>query len=154
MSKILLERVEDVIKTQRYNALAFLELYEEASKIVHPHHEIICQISKWLLPIFCRERGKTTQDFPIDRLNLKRKLALEQIKVTEAINPGVNKVRGKLEKCRRFLLEFPTHFAYFYPFFFQENFCSNISTQPSTSSWRITTRVESDPNSSLANSRN
>ena len=128
------ERIAEACRNERYNPLPFLELYQEASTLVHPNHQIICEISKWLLPIFCRSRGKITSDFPRDQLNLKRKLALNQVKVTDAINPGVSKVKGKtmsksnsivelrqvwnwfsdtVQKNMSYLMEFPTHFAYF-----------------------------------------
>ena len=116
----------------RYSIPAYLALLSEASACgLHPQHSLNCQISTWLLPIFCRcearskkdkivanlksnfnhfdlfrfiylfllvsfcrERSKTLSDFPVQDVELKRKLAKDHVSAISKIAPGVTKARG------------------------------------------------------------
>ena len=89
-----LEKVLSAAKDSRYDVEVFLNVYEEARKVVHPQNEIICEIAKWLLPILCRDKVKPTSEFPRSQLEFKRNLALEQVRVSETIQPGHNKCKG------------------------------------------------------------
>ena len=45
----------------RYNVVLWLELLDLALTRVHPHHEVVIEIAKFLVPILCRGPGQTTE---------------------------------------------------------------------------------------------
>ena len=79
----------------RYDIKKYIAIYLKAIKVVHPQHEIICEIAKWLLPIFCRGPGLTVSQFSEEDFDLKHKLCLNYLRVVDKIKPGMNKIRGK-----------------------------------------------------------
>ena len=79
----------------RYDIKKYAAIYLKAITVVHPQHEIICEIAKWLLPIFCRGPGLTVSHFSEEDFDLKHKLCLNYLRVVDKIKPGLNKIRGK-----------------------------------------------------------
>ena len=89
----------DISINHRYDAEKYLEIYHEAAQLVHPQHEIICEIAKWLVPIFCRTvPGRITlNDYPLEDVILKKKLCDSYLNVMKQIKPGMNRMLGKLK---------------------------------------------------------
>ncbi len=48
----------------RYNVELWLELKSRADQVLHPQHEVLCEVAKWLLPVLCRAPNQTLTDFP------------------------------------------------------------------------------------------
>ena len=48
----------------RYNVGAWLGLKSRADHVLHPQHEVLCELAKWLLPVLCRAPNQTLADFP------------------------------------------------------------------------------------------
>ena len=90
-----LDQVTKMIMNDRYDIKKYIAIYLKAIKVVHPQHEIICEIAKWLLPIFCRGPGLTVSHFSEEDFDLKHKLCLNYLRVVDNIKPGLNKIRGK-----------------------------------------------------------
>ena len=86
--------LDNLVANHRYDVDMYLDLLNDAIKVLHPHHEIICDIAKWLVPIYCR--GKLLHEFPLEDLILKRQLCLYQLEVLDKVNPGLTKTKGKL----------------------------------------------------------
>ena len=95
ISFIFLDQVTKMIMNDRYDIKKYIAIYLKAIKVVHPQHEIICEIAKWLLPIFCRGPGLTVSHFSEEDFDLKHKLCLNYLRVVDKIKPGLNKIRGK-----------------------------------------------------------
>ena len=91
---IIAEEVEGTARDHRYDVKAFLELYDKAAQKLHPNNEVMCEIRKWLIPIFCRAPGKKFEDFSLSDLRLKQTMCINQIGVFEKIFPGLSKERG------------------------------------------------------------
>ena len=90
-----LDQITKIIMNDRYDIKKYVAIYLKAIKVVHPQHEIICEIAKWLLPIFCRGPGLTVSHFSEEDFDLKHKLCLNYLRVVDKIKPGLNKIRGK-----------------------------------------------------------
>ena len=90
-----LDQITKIIMNDRYDIKKYAAIYLKAIKVVHPQHEIICEIAKWLLPIFCRGPGLTVSHFSEEDFDLKHKLCLNYLRVVDKIKPGLNKIRGK-----------------------------------------------------------
>ena len=95
ISFIFLDQITRIIMNDRYDIKKYIAIYLKAIKVVHPQHEIICEIAKWLLPIFCRGPGLTVSHFSEEDFDLKHKLCLNYLRVVDKIKPGLNKIRGK-----------------------------------------------------------
>ena len=79
----------------RYNTKKFLALFHDAIKLLHPQHDIICEISRWMIPIFCRGiGGEPLRDFPVEDMALKQKLCIYHLNVLKRVNPGISKMTG------------------------------------------------------------
>ncbi len=50
--------------TCRYNVELWLGLKSRADLVLHPQHEVLCEVAKWLLPVLCRAPNQTLADFP------------------------------------------------------------------------------------------
>ena len=57
--------------------------------------EIISEIAKWLVPIFCRGKGLTLDDFSEEEVSLKKKLCESYLSTMKMVKPGFNKMAGK-----------------------------------------------------------
>ena len=86
----------DVSINHRYDAQKYLEVYQEALQVVHPQHEIMCEIAKWLVPIMCRTVPGTItlNDYPEDDIALKRNLCLHYLNVMKKVKPGLSRMLG------------------------------------------------------------
>ena len=91
----LLEKVKALASTDRYNVPAWLALEEEVSRVVHPQHEVRCELAKWLVPILARAPGTPTTAFPEHQVRLKLDLAQALLAVLEIVEPGFSKSRAK-----------------------------------------------------------
>ena len=83
-----------VVEEDRYNVDKYLGILSEAIQVFHPQHAVICDISMWLVPIFCR--GRPVHLFPVQELALKRQLCQLQLAVQSEINPGLNRAKGSI----------------------------------------------------------
>lgn len=59
----IINDTKDVIKKQKYDA--WLKLENVSLKLVHPQHEVMLEIIKWLVPVLCRGPHQSLSDFPI-----------------------------------------------------------------------------------------
>ena len=91
----LLEKVKSLATTDRYNIPAWLALEEEVSRVVHPQHEVRCELAKWLVPILARAPGTPTTAFPEKQVRLKLNLAQALLAVLQIVEPGYSKSRAK-----------------------------------------------------------
>ena len=93
---IFIDRVTDISINHRYDAQKYLEVYQEALQVVHPQHEIMCEIAKWLVPIMCRTVPGTItlNDYPEDDITLKKNLCLHYLNVTKKVKPGLSRMLG------------------------------------------------------------
>ncbi len=83
------------MRDRRYDLPAFLSLRSEASRLVHPRHEAMCEIAKWALPIMCRRPGEMTPEGASrESLQIKRTMAEDYLFVLERISPGISKMKG------------------------------------------------------------
>ena len=91
----LLEKVKSLATTDRYNIPAWLALEEEVGRVVHPQHEVSCELAKWLVPILVRAPGTPTNSFPDHQVRLKLDLAQALLAVLKIVEPGYSKSRVK-----------------------------------------------------------
>ena len=74
---------------------AWLKLEKSALKLVHPHHEVMLEITKWMLPILCRGPNQPTSKFPASKVQKKLELAKRYFSVLSVVEPGYSKPRVK-----------------------------------------------------------
>ncbi len=55
----------------RYNVAQWLRLKSRADQVLHPQHEVLCEVAKWLLPVLCRAPNQTLADFPRQLVHTK-----------------------------------------------------------------------------------
>ena len=91
----LLDKVKTLSVSDRYNIPAWLALEEELRKVVHPQHEVRCDLAKWLVPILARAPGTPTTAFPDHQIELKLDLAQALLAVLQIVEPGFSKARVK-----------------------------------------------------------
>ena len=91
----LLDKVKTLSISDRYNIPAWLALEEEVRKVVHPQHEVRCDLAKWLVPILARAPGTPTTAFPDHQIELKLDLAQALLAVLQIVEPGFSKARVK-----------------------------------------------------------
>ncbi len=112
------DRVIEVSSNHRYDLDAMLALHDEASKLVHPNHHVLCDLAKWIAPIYCRfptpcfhfkmvtmnslsyvcncrGRGQTIEDFSREDLERKRDMCRRQADVLQMVSPGMTTPWGK-----------------------------------------------------------
>jgi len=89
-------KINQIIKTDRYNIDIWIPFLEIALKVVHPQHEAIIEIAKFLVPVLCRAPNKRTSDFPIQLIKRKLELAQWHLNVTNIVDPGYSKPRVKV----------------------------------------------------------
>ena len=92
----LTDRLTDISINHRYDTNRYLEIYHEALQVVHPQHEIMCEIAKWLVPIFCRTvpGSITLNDYPQEDVILKKKLCQNYLNVIKKVKPGLSRMLG------------------------------------------------------------
>ena len=97
---VSVEKLHSGIKTItdncRYSADTWLSFLDTALTIVHPQHEVIVEISKFLLPIMCRGPGQRTDDFPLSLVKRKLELVKSTLNVLNVLDPGYSKARVKV----------------------------------------------------------
>ena len=74
----------------------FLSLLDEASNLFHPNHEVISDLSVWLVPILCRCVSKLNETLSVSELLLKRDLCKNMLQVLDRVSPGINRRRGQI----------------------------------------------------------
>ena len=98
--KLILEEmfaeITKLIKTNRYNTELWLTFLDTALSVVHPQHEVIIEIAKFLVPVLCRAPGRRTSDFPLSLVRKKLELARWYLNVTNIVDPGYSKQRVKV----------------------------------------------------------
>ena len=99
MSLIILQltdRLTDISINHRYDTNRYLEIYHEALQVVHPQHEIMCEIAKWLVPIMCRTvpGAITLNDYPEHDITLKKNLCFNYLNVMKKVKPGLSRMLG------------------------------------------------------------
>ena len=96
---VSLEKLDSGIKTItdncKYSVDMWLKLLDLALTVVHPQHEIIVQIAKFLIPIMCRGPGQKTEDFPLNLVRRKLELVQSAMNVLNVLDPGYSKARVK-----------------------------------------------------------
>lgn len=88
--------IKTIIDNNRYDANMWLQMLDMSLKIVHHHHDVVTEISKFLIPILCRGPGVKTDDFPLSLVRRKLELATWQMEVLDVIDPGYSKSRAKI----------------------------------------------------------
>ena len=96
----MIDRVTDININHRYETNRYLEIYHEALQVVHPQHEIMCEIAKWLVPIFCRTvpGSITLNDYPGHEIVLKKELCHNYLNVLKKVKPGLSRILGRRKK--------------------------------------------------------
>merc|ERR1711892_151408 len=88
--------IHKLIKTDRYNTELWLALLDSALSVVHPQHEVVIEIAKFLVPVLCRAPNRRTSGFPIELVRRKLELAGWYLNVTNVVDPGYSKQRVKV----------------------------------------------------------
>ena len=91
----IIKDTNKVIKNQKHNVNAWLKLEKSALKLVHPQHEVMLEIAKWMLPILCRGPNQPTSKFPPSKVEKKLDLAQRYFSVLSVVEPGYSKPRVK-----------------------------------------------------------
>ena len=91
----IIKDTNNVIKKQKHNVNAWLKLEKSALKLVHPQHEVMLEIAKWMLPILCRGPNQPTSKFPPSKVQKKLDLAKRYFSVLSVVEPGYSKPRVK-----------------------------------------------------------
>jgi len=92
----IIDATKDIIDKQRNNVDKWLELEKSSLKLVHPQHEVMLEITKWLVPVLCRGPNQVTSEFPISLVRRKLKLAQSYLSVLDVVEPGFSKLRAKV----------------------------------------------------------
>ena len=61
-----------------------LALHDEASALVHPNHHVLCDLAKWLAPVYCRcsdGAAAPLENFPRKDVERKRDMCSRQIRI-------------------------------------------------------------------------
>ena len=87
--------LSNVTLKHRYDVPSYLKFLRHAETLVQPSHAVICELTKWLAPVFCRARGAELSSFPAEHLQLKRRLCEDQIAVMDRVAPGSTRARGE-----------------------------------------------------------
>ena len=88
--------IHKLIKTDRYNTELWLSLLDSALSVVHPQHEVVIEIAKFLVPVLCRAPNRRTSGFPIELVRRKLELDGWYLNVTNVVDPGYSKQRVKV----------------------------------------------------------
>ena len=92
----LFEDIKRVTDENKFNVGLWLKCLNNVLKEVHPHHEAVIEIGKFLIPILCRGPGMKTDQFPLELVKKKLELATNQLSVLSLIDPGYSKSRVKV----------------------------------------------------------
>ena len=82
--------------TNRYNTERWLAFLDTALSVVHPQHEVVIEIAKFLVPVLCRAPNRRTSEFPVNLVKRKLELAQWYLNVTNVVDPGYSKQRVKV----------------------------------------------------------
>ena len=88
--------IKTITENCRYSADTWLNFLDMALTIVHPQHEVMVEVSKFLLPIMCRGPGQRTEDFPLSLVERKLDLVKSTLNVLNVLDPGYSKARVKV----------------------------------------------------------
>ena len=88
--------IKKVTEDNKFNVDGCLQCLHSVLKVVHPHHEAVIEIGKFLIPILCRGPGMRTEQFPIELVKRKLELAHIQLTVLTVVDPGYSKSRVKI----------------------------------------------------------
>ena len=88
--------IKKVTEENKFNVEGWLHCLHSVLKVVHPHHEAVIEIGKFLIPILCRGPGMRTEHFPIELVKRKLELANIQLAVLTVVDPGYSKSRVKV----------------------------------------------------------
>ena len=92
----LFGQIKSVTEENKFNVEGWLQCLHSVLKVVHPHHEAVIEIGKFLIPILCRGPGMRTEDFPLELVKRKLELANIQLAVLKVVDPGYSKSRVKV----------------------------------------------------------
>ena len=92
----IFQEIKQVTDDNKFNVGKWLKCLNSALKVVHPHHEAVIEIGKFLIPILCRGPGMKTEQFPTELVKRKLELANNQLDVLTIIDPGYSKSRVKV----------------------------------------------------------
>jgi hypothetical protein len=97
-SKYILSPCAQTSRACRYNVEQWLGLKSRADHVLHPQHEVLCEVAKWLLPVLCRAPNQTLADFP--RHLVLTKVSIYQTKPNNCLftSFGLSKVSGHQTK--------------------------------------------------------
>ena len=73
--------MEELTTNSRYDVAAMLALYDEASSLLHPNHHVLCDLAKWLVPVYCRKGAVPLDDFPRSDVERKQNMCSRQIRI-------------------------------------------------------------------------
>ena len=107
----VLENLNDQLNDLARNDLeGNLELLEKSREKLHVNHYILTELRSRIIPILTRRPPKQIYDFPLDVLELKRRLCKENLAVLNIITPGLSLQRGgllfELQECEFFIAKF------------------------------------------------
>jgi len=91
----IITQTRNLIENERDNVEKWLKLEETIRKLVHPQHETMLEVAKWLIPILCRAPNKTTAEYPLNLVSRKLDLAQNYLNVLNVVEPGYSKSRVK-----------------------------------------------------------
>ena len=92
----IINDTNDIINNERHNVHKWLELETSSLRLVHPQHQVMLEITKWLVPVMCRGPNQVTSDFPISLVQRKLQLAQSYLSVLDVVEPGFTKIRAKV----------------------------------------------------------
>ena len=92
----IINDTKDVTKKQKNDVNAWLKLENASLKLVHPQHEVMLEIIKWLVPVLCRGPNQSLSHFPISLVQKKLSLAQRYFGVLNVVEPGFSKSRVKV----------------------------------------------------------
>lgn len=104
----MLEKFDGQVENlSRYDLEGNLAALKKLRQFLHCNHAILTELRTRIIPIFTRQPGKTTHDFPDETLDAKRQLCRENLKVLNVVSPGLTIQRGgvlfELQECDFFL---------------------------------------------------
>ena len=88
--------IKKLTEENKFHVEGWLQCLRSVLKEVHPHHEAVIEIGKFLLPILCRGPGMRTEQFPPELVKRKLELANIQLAVLTVVDPGYSKSRVKV----------------------------------------------------------
>ena len=104
---MLEELTNEAENLRRDDLEANLILLQKCREFLHCNHSLLTELRVRIIPIICRQSGKTTKDFSDQIIEHKKKLCQENLAVFKVIAPGLTRQRGgclfELQDCKFFL---------------------------------------------------